>query len=199
MRHRSEQHHSGRTRGEVGLLQRLVLVLRRTGAVQQDRVRVQVVRDDRLVVGRRFDERVHVVHGVHVPPQVGQVLWYLELIDEVLAGDSNVLQFGDQLEIEAADVVAGEEFGLALAQVLVDRVQVLQQAQLGLRLVSRQSEFEFLRRRERCDVSDRWLGEGSVGSLGKGSVLVHQENSLRVHQENFCREKVSESRWQLTL
>lgn len=140
---------SGRADGEVGLLERLVLVLRRTGAVQQDRIRVQVVSDYGLIVGRRLDERVHVVHRVHVLPQVGQVLWYLELIDEVLAGDSYVLQLGDQLEIEAAHVIAGYEFALALAQMLVDRVQMLQQAQLGLRLVSRQSELEFLVERGR--------------------------------------------------
>ena len=76
------------------------------------------------------------VHGVHVLPQVGQVLWYLELIDEVLAGDSYMLQLGDQLEIETAHVVAGYELALALAQMLIDRAQMLQQALLGLRLVS---------------------------------------------------------------
>lgn len=100
--------------------------------------------DYRLVIGRRLDERVQMVHGVHVLPQVGQILWYLELIDEVFAGNSNVLQLGDQLKIETAHVVAGYEFAFALGQMFVDRVQVLQQTLLGVRFVSRQSEFEFL-------------------------------------------------------
>ena len=47
-----------------------------------------------------------------------------------------MLQLGDQLEIETAHVVAGYELALALAQMLIDRAQMLQQALLGLRLVS---------------------------------------------------------------
>lgn len=76
-----------------------------------------------LVGGAALDERLQLVHVRHVGPEGGESRRDLELT-ECLCPDTDVLQSGHQLAVEAGHGVSGQEASAPLGQEIVDPFEV---------------------------------------------------------------------------